>query len=252
MQQDTLFPLEKRLEVVFTGKKFVLPTGLQDTIDAYWNGLIADGNGYTRGEVFTISDIEETEDVTTVIVELSDYAHYLYTRRVGLPGEYACKNLHTSCLFETSDGMLVFGRMGKQTSVPGNIQCVGGGLDKDDVRGVVIDLEHNIRKELQEEVGIDVGDSVSDFGVGYLRYDSRVHSIAAIFILKLSVSSRELSDHYGEFEAKLKDDGEQPEFESLIYVSKDKMEIDALYAKEGRHFDHYLMPLLEVVVSNPI
>ena len=251
MLQDALYRLEKKLEVVFTGQKFDLPDGLQGLIDDYWDSLLRKGNTYTRGEVFTISDIEEAENVTTVMVELSDYAHYLYTKRVGLSEEYACKNLHTSCLIEASDGVLIFGRMGRQTSVPGNTQCVGGGLDKDDIRGTVIDLEHNIRKELSEEVGIDVDseDLVTDFGIRYLRYDSRINSIAAIFMLKLSIPSREFADRYDRFELALREDGEIPEFESLIYVSKERSAIDAMYANEGGHFDHYVMPLLEAVVS---
>ncbi len=61
MLQDALYRLEKKLEVVFTGQKFDLPDGLQGLIDDYWDSLLRKGNTYTRGEVFTISDIEEAE-----------------------------------------------------------------------------------------------------------------------------------------------------------------------------------------------
>jgi predicted NUDIX family phosphoesterase len=251
MEQDKLHAIGRKLEVVFTKEKFILPVELQNKIDEFWDTLIKDGNKYTRGEVFTISNIEEKKDETIVNVDLSDYAHYLYTRRVGLPEKNACKNLHTSCLIETSDSMLIFGRMGKQTSMPGNIQCVGGGLDNEDIQGSVIDLTHNIKKELLEEVGINVDSEklVSAFDIKYLRYDSNVHSVAAIFILKLKITSKEFADLYNVFEAQIIASGELPEFGELVYLKKNKSEIDDFYEKEKKYFDHYMMPLLEEVVS---
>lgn len=251
MQLDKLFPIEKKLEIIFTREKFILPIDLQNKVDEYWESLILDGTPLFRGEVFTIADIEENIDKTIVHVDLSDYAHYLYTRRIGLPEKNACKNLHTSCLIETLDNVLVFGRMGKNTSLPGNIQCVGGGLDNDDICGKVIDLEHNIKKELMEEVGIDADSEkmVEDFSIKYLRYDASVYSIAAIFILKLKITSEELKDSYAKFEAQLIAGGMVPEFKELIYLAKNKLEIEEFYEKEKKYFDHYMMPLLQEVVS---
>ena len=252
MQQDKLCPIEKEnLKVIFTQKKFVLSPELQNEVDNYWNELIKKDNKYTRGEVFTLSDIKKSGDKTLINVDLSDYAHYLYTRRIGLSDENACKNLHTSCLIETSDNVLVFGRMGNQTSVPGNLQCVGGGLDGEDVRGNTLDLEHNSKKELLEEVGVDVdkGKMVNDFGIKYLRHDSKLHSVAAIFILKLKITAKEFSDLYAKFETQIIADGKSPEFGELVYLSKNKLALNNFYEKEKKYFDGYLLPLLQEVIS---
>ena len=250
--QNKLYLIEKnKLEVRFSQKKFTLPMELQNRIDEYWETLIKNGNKYTRGEVFTMSNIEENEGNIIINVDLSDYAHYLFTRRVGLPDKDACKNIHTSCLIETSDNVLVFGRMGEQTSIPGNIQCAGGGLNNEDIRGNVIDLEHNIRKELLEEVGIDVDNEklVGDFSIKYLRYDSNIHSAAAIFILKLKITSHDFAVFYDKFEAQIRAKEELPEFKELVYLPKNKLAVNEFCEKEKKHLDHYMLPLLEEVIS---
>lgn len=247
MLTDTLIELKKKPIVVFTRKRFILPPGLQQAVDDYWKSQLEAGKRYTRGEVFTISDIEEHGDRLIVSVGLSDYAHYIYTRRKGLPEEFACKNIHTSCLIVSSDDTLIFGRMAGHTSDPGNIQCVGGGLDFDDIREDVIDLDHSIGKELWEEVGIALADkgAVSRIDARFLRYDSAVHSIAMIFVLRMQMTAAEFSAHYARFEADLRERGEVPEFESLLYLPRDMESVEAFLASDPGKLDHYMKPLLE-------
>ncbi|NTW45771.1 MAG: hypothetical protein HGB18_01795 [Candidatus Moranbacteria bacterium] len=244
MLSDTLLELKSEPIVTYTGNRFMLPAETQKAVDEYWNGLMAEGKRYTRGEVFTISGIEERGGEVRVAVDLSDYAHYVYTRRVGLPEKYACKNIHTSCLIEAADDVLVFGRMAEHTSDPGNIQCVGGGLDFEDVRENAIDMKHGIGRELREEVGIESEDrkAVLRLDAGYLRYDSGIHSIAVIFLLKLRLTAAEFAEHYARFEEELIEKGEVPEFGSLIYLPKGSVS-EFLVSGPGK-FDHYMRPLL--------
>jgi len=253
MQLDKLFSIEKKdLKVIFHGDKFVLPIEMRNKIDEYWNLLIKNGEKLFRGEVFTVSNIKEINNEIIISVDLSDYAHYLYSRRIGVPEKYACKNLHTSCLIETFDSIFIFGKMGKNTSLFGNIQCVGGGLDNDDIQGDTVDLVHNIKKELAEEVGINIDDNnlVEEFNIRYLKYNPDVYSIAAIFILKLKINAQEFKDSYAKFENQLKSEGIMPEFEKIIFLPKNKLELDDFYKKEKEFLDHYMMPLLKREMSD--
>ncbi len=251
-KQDKLLPIEKeKLVVKLTQERFTLPSALQSKIDKHWEVLSEKKEPLFRGEVFTISKLEEIGGKIIVQVDLSDYAHYLYTRRIGLPEKTACKNMHTACLIETQDGVLVFGRMGKATALPGNVQCVGGGLDKEDIFEDGLDLEHNIKKELMEEVGVDIADSflVADFSLKYLKYSSVIYSVAAIFILKLKITAKEFTESYKSFEAGLTTAGTLPEFGELIYLPKNKLALKNFHQKEQAFLDHYMSSLLKEVIG---
>ena len=155
MQTSKIILVDKKIHLNLLSKKLILPKRIQDKIDGYWEDLLKNGKKYTRGRVFSAIDIKEEKKEIRIDFVLTDYAHYLYSSNVGLPKKYACKNVHTSCLIETTDNVLIFGRMGKNTSRAGIIQCIGGGLDEEDIFGKKIDLKHNMEKELFEEVGID-------------------------------------------------------------------------------------------------
>ncbi|MFA6047264.1 MAG: hypothetical protein WCV59_04230 [Parcubacteria group bacterium] len=188
---------------------------------------------------------ENGNDIKTSLA-ISDYAHYLYTRKIGLPEKYACKNLHTSCLIETSDKVLIFGIMGRDTAISGSVQCVGGGLDKKDIRGNRIDLSHNIKKELMEEVGIEVDDQkiVSSLELKYLKYSPKRNTAAAIFLLKLKISSDEFKKHYENFEKSLAEKGLVPEMGKIVYLKKEKKEIEKFIKNTDFQVDHYMSALL--------
>jgi hypothetical protein len=249
MLPDTLIPV-KQINLKFTNKKISIPVHIQKKIDEHWEGLIKGGKNYTRGEVFSLENLKEKEGVVDAELSLSDYAHYLYSQNISLPFEHACKNIHTSCLIETQDGILVFGRMGHQTSRPGRIQCVGGGLDNDDLENGVIDLRHNIAKELQEEVGLNSKNraTVSNFKLQYLKYSPSINSVAAIFLLSLNMPIAEFKKHYKKFGTELAEKKELPEFGKLIYLKKEKTAVDEFCRHEKESLDHYMGALLGALV----
>jgi hypothetical protein len=238
---------KEKLKVTLNGNKIALPHSIQKDIEDFWKELLSQGGNFKRGEVFTIKNIEDKDGVLRIELGFSDYAHYLFTQRIGLDTEHACKNLHTSCLIETADNKLVFGKMGEHTAIAGTIQCVGGGLDNDDVRGNEVDLENNIIKELTEEAGIDVRDKslVDKFEMKYLRFSLSQNKVAAIFVLKLKIDSEEFKKHYEKFEKQCKERGEKAEFDEMVYLSKDKTKIESFIQKEMDLLDHYMEDLLK-------
>ncbi|MFZ2188662.1 MAG: NUDIX hydrolase [Candidatus Moraniibacteriota bacterium] len=249
IKENKIVEITRPVRLELLQDKFVLPPKIQMKVDAYWKELLQKNAHYSRGEVFTVSSIQEDADKIEIKLSHTDYAHFVYTRDVGLPTEYACVNVHTSCAIETIDDVLVLGVMGKNTAKAGILQFVGGGLDYADVRGHEIDLEHNIVKELQEEVGIDVSNKkqVSELQFRYLKYtnNEKYSSIAAIFHLKLKLSEREFRLHYKKFEKELKTVGKMPEFREMTYLPKNRAAIhELLSAKKINRVDHYMEALL--------
>lgn len=241
----TIEKITKEIEVLYNGEKIILPESLQAKIDAHWNELLESGKKFfTRGEVFTIAKVEETTDKIIVEVAQTDYAHYVYTLYSGIFDDLSCRVIHTSALIETSDKRIIIGEMGSHTASPGKLQCVGGGIDKGDIFGEKFDMLHNITKELQEEVGIDVADEniVKDIKPFYFKKGGSRNSLGLIFMVRLKISEEEFKRHYQKFVAGLQED--PAEFNSLVILEENQKAFDAFCLEGAREKDDYLIPLL--------
>ena len=159
MQPVTITPITKMIRVRFSGKKVILPHHLQEHSNAYWHDLAANGKTYRRGEVFTVTQKDISDDAITVLVEKTDYAHYLYAQNHDDMGVHSIRIIHAAALVETSDKYFIFGKMGSHTARAGIYQLCGGGLDDGDLRGSDFDMTLNVTKELKEELGIDITDT---------------------------------------------------------------------------------------------
>lgn len=249
MKTVKITPLMKEINVHFTGKDVQLPQDIQTKIDEHWTKLIANGRPYQRGEVFTITKREETKNTINLVVERSDYAHFLYSRDVGLLGMHSIYTIHTAALVETYDGYLVFGKMGQQTAQAGHYQSCGGGIDNDDLRGEYLDLEHNITKELEEELGIVVSqrERVKKIQMAYLKEGGPTKKIGVIFRISLNETKDVFLKKYKVFEKELLDRGEIPEFSEIIVLKKEGDEIDVFLKDCDNTFEGTLYPLLQYI-----
>ncbi len=54
----------------------------------------------------------------------------------------------------TSDGALIAARMGAHTANPGRIYFAAGSFDEQDFSGDKVDVEHNMAREVAEEIGV--------------------------------------------------------------------------------------------------
>lgn len=241
----------KKITVRFSNKEVQLPEDIQSKIDTYWDELIASGKPYKRGEIFTVTHQEITEEAISILVEKTDYAHYLYCQNKRSFEEYGVHIIHTAVLVETSDEYYIFGEMGSQTSRNGIIQLCGGGIDNDDLKGEYFDFKHNITKELQEELNIDVNDTsrVSYFDEAYLKEGGPSDKMTVIFKVILNETKDEFLEKYNTFVDHLKERNEDPEFGKIIALKKDKQEITDFFSQENLILDEYMRTLFEKIAS---
>lgn len=239
----------QEVTVRFSNKEVRLPEVIQSKIDSYWQELLDSGKPYKRGEVFTVTHKEVTGNAVNVLVEKTDYAHYLYCQSKESLDENGVHIIHTAVIVESSDGYFLFGEMGPQTSRYGIIQLCGGGIDNDDLKGEYFDFRHNITKELQEELDIDVADTarVTYFDEAYLKEGGPTDKMTVIFRVVLSDTKDEFLERYGVFVERLKKVGEDPEFGEIIVLRKDKQEINDFFSQENLTLDEYMKPLFEKI-----
>lgn len=239
--------LRKKLIVRFSGKKTPLPQGIQEKIDTYWDELFQSGKNYKRGEVFTVTEKVVLGDCIEILVEKTDYAHYLYCQNIDTLGEYGVHIIHTAVLVETSDDKTIFGRMGEHTSRSGIYQLCGGGIDNDDLKDDVFDFEHNIEKELQEELGIDIGDKqrIKLFDLAYFKEGGSTDKMTVVYRVVLNETSAEFMKRYNDFVLQLQKNGEQPEFDEIIVLDKNRRAFSHFLNQKDIKLDEYMEPLFE-------
>ncbi len=251
MKDFIVSPLTKKLIVRFSNEAVVLPRNIQEKIDVYWDELLRSGKPYKRGEVFTVTKKESFDDRLEILVEKTDYAHYLYCQNVDALGDYGVHIIHTASLVETNDEKTIFGKMGEQTSRSGIHQLCGGGIDNDDLKDGIFDFEHNITKELQEELGIDVNDAqrVETFELAYLKEGGPTDKMTVIYRITLNETSNRFMTRYDEFSRQLQADGEVPEFGEIVILDKRKESLEIFFNQEGIRLDEYMKPLFDHLVQ---
>ncbi|TCJ80385.1 UNVERIFIED_ORG: 8-oxo-dGTP pyrophosphatase MutT (NUDIX family) [Anoxybacillus amylolyticus] len=229
--------IKSKITAFYHGETIELNERDKREINEYWEKLINDGRPLIRGPVFTILDISNSHNELNINLSLTDYAHYMYT--INNPGRLTreCMVVFTSALVETVDGYLVIGEMGSHTSTPGRLQCPGGGIDKSDIKGRIVDFEGNIVSELAEELGIEQGIDYHKVIPKYIKTGGDNNFVAIIFYVNISLTKDELQRRF-----EILQSSKQSEFQSLQFIEKKKC---ADFSKINKKpVVDYLYPLL--------
>ena len=233
-------------------RPLVLPQGIRRTIDAFWLEAAARNPSLFRGTVYTVTQVERRGRGLQVTLRPTDYAHHLYTTRVGLVPEYACRVLYAAGLVRTADGRLVFGEMAEGTANAGRLQGVAGGLDASDLREGALDLPGSLRREAREELGIDLDDGriVQGWGARYLKEGGAANSLVVLYEITLAVPWLSLRERYDAFAQAIAAQGETPEFARLVVLEATPAAVERFLAEYPRRRVDYLEPLLRAACGS--
>jgi hypothetical protein len=241
--------LPENITLRLSGDKVVLPKTLRAKIDKHWQTLLQSTSRFTNGEVFTVVGVQDSARGTDILLAETDYAHYMYSHQAGNLGEHTVRIIHSAAMVITGDDKLIFGSMSKYTSRPGTIQTCGGGFDHKDARGQVIDVEHNIASELEEELGINLYDQtmVGDFSTVYLKYGGPTGKMTICYVVHVKPTSAAFMEQYHDFVERLKAQDEEPEFEHLFSLDRNQQAIDDFIAAYGDRLDEFMPILLQTM-----
>ncbi|HHX58366.1 MAG TPA: hypothetical protein GX706_01190 [Candidatus Moranbacteria bacterium] len=251
MKPFKIYPFNKKLTLHFSGKRVKPSSVLKKEINNFWNDLISSGKKYSRGEVFTVVKKEVTDKEIKILLDQTDYAHYLYSTQVDL-GNNSVRVIHSAVMVETADNYIVMGKMGQQTARAGTYQFSGGGLGKGDLKDGFFDLDYATRRELLEEFNLDVLDEkrVKDFAPIYFKEGGPTDKMTVIYQVKLRGSKKNFFSQYEKFVSDLKYKGQAPEFESLVAFKNNLQGIEEFFSQHrNQKFDEYMLPLFEYIKS---
>ena len=205
-----------------------IPKDVEEGVQAYWNELIAKYSGMFNGALYSVINMENDDGIVTITCEPSDYAHYKYSE-IKDPGEYACRIMYAGCILVSSDKKLFVPLNGVGSEFVGKIQGIGGVIDPSDriIGGSYREdgsTENNklsplvtALRELEEEVGKEIRDSVSEIGKSYLVTNDNKYGFPFVFYSDLD--SENILYAFDSFK---KETGSN-EVDRLIYFGKDDM-----------------------------
>ncbi|MEG1254931.1 hypothetical protein [Clostridium sp.] len=242
MRDTIISKYDDRIAVYYTKNKISLPENYSSEVEKHWAQLKLQDEHFFRGDAYTITNIEINENKVNIFVSLTDYAHFLYTihrKKFIVPD---CRVIHTSVLIETIDNKFAIGVMNTGTAAPNKLQLIGGGIDKNDIEGDVFDLHHNIKKEIFEELGIDVADAriVKSLNPYVLKSGGEDNFLSAIFKMELLINEDELAQRLVHHNEVLILKGENPEIKSLIFIDISKKAVEKLVNEDSRYRDRNL------------
>lgn len=133
-------------------------------INAHWAEAVAEKPHMFDGRVHFAVDHGVEGDALTAICVPGRFATMLYWRDQGYPDK-SFKHVFGCVAPRTSDGAFLIGRMSAHTANAGRVYFPGGAIDEDDVKGDRIDIDSNISREMEEELGLKPSDF--PFAPGY-------------------------------------------------------------------------------------
>ena len=239
--------IDKDVILKYEDRYIELPEELQKDIKKFWENVIKDNPNLFDGENFVIESMHENENTIELLAVKSHYSHYLYNERVGIQEEkFRACSPWTGILLQTTDNYLVVGQMDKTTSKPDCLQIPGGQLDTSDINGDKLDLIQNLKRELKEEINIDL-DTI-DYKFKYLEYPNIKRNVYGFIALgKIDKTKDKLETHFKEYKKYLLENNLETEFEKLVFFKKENAlnELDKLPNPKRP----YLRELLKVAMQ---
>lgn len=238
----------QKLIITYEDTKVVLPKEIREKIDNNWNEFIHQNPNLWNGDVTRVSKYFENNNEIHIFCQKTDYAHYLYEERKGLPLEFACVNISAGCLLETTDEYYVIGELDEKMSYPHMLQVSGGNVDKMDMEHGIVDIMKTISREVMEEINIDLNNpsQISNLLLKYI-YNSENGEQPKVQIFakaRLNMTAEEMKVHYNNYFEYLIKNKLELEFGRIHLIDKSKA-IERLEKIDNPKRD-YLIPLIKM------
>lgn len=242
----------QKLIITYEDTKVILPKEIREKIDNNWKKFVKQNPNLWNGDVTRVSSYSENNNEIQILCQKTDYAHYLYEERKGLPLEFACVNISAGCLLETIDKHYVIGELDEKMSYPHMLQVSGGNVDKNDMENGIVDIMKTISREVMEEINIDLSNSsqVSNVLLKYI-YNSEKDEQPKVQIFakaRLNMTADEMKEYYNNYFEYLVKNNLELEFGKIHLINKDKA-IQILENMDNPKRD-YLIPLIKIDLLN--
>lgn len=204
-----------RLKIKVEKDPVRLPGWMAAAVDRYWEETVKDRPHFFRGPVLTTTGVHKGRDAVTIRCAFTDFAHYWFSKTMHDGDRFQAHPLFAAAVPITTDGKLIFARMGENTARPHRIQAVGGMALPEEVSAGTFLAETSAVREMVEEIGMDRADLASPPQTVGATLDED-GSVAVAVRCALALSEAELKERVERFWEELTRLGQDPELEALI------------------------------------
>jgi len=136
----------------------------RDEIDRYFAQLRRDRPGVWNGRVLLLHRYAISGGVLRGACFETDYASFCAWRYWNFP-DPAVANVFAAAALRTADSAYLVGEMAPHTAAAGRLYFPAGTPEPNDIdAGGALDLADNVRRELREETGLDIGEFEAEPG----------------------------------------------------------------------------------------
>lgn len=235
--------VNKPIILKFEDREINLPNKLKEDIRKFWEDAVKENPNLYNGQNYVVEKVSETEENIQMLIVKTDYAHYLYDERIGIREEnYRCCSPFGGILILTKDNYFVIGEMDKTTSVPYCLQIPGGGIDINDIKNGIININSNIKRELREELNFNLDDI--DYKIEFMEYPSKARNTYGFLAIgKVNLTKDDLKQHFEDYKEYLIRNNSEVELNKLIFLPKEHAleELDKL--------SNYKRPYLRALIK---
>jgi 8-oxo-dGTP pyrophosphatase MutT (NUDIX family) len=136
-------------------------------IDAHWAQLVERNPQHYNGRVLLMRGLDVVATASGRKLQgacfVAEYKGFLAWRDFGHP-DATIRNAFGMAALRSADGAFLLGEMDSSTANAGRIYFPAGTPEPNDIVGGAIDLEGNVRRELEEETGITAREVEFDAG----------------------------------------------------------------------------------------
>ena len=191
-----LIPIEKNLQFYLKEPLEIEKTPSQSSkIEATRNEFIPGREGkYYNGEIFTVTNIEETTTSYLIEIGKAKYADLIYATK---NQDLLIWSLYAAIIFQTKDNYYLLIRNNHK-----ELSFIGGMASEEDFQEQTFSPTFCLKRELKEELGIDLNNKeiVPDYKISYLKVpgDNKLtyHSFGIIFTGSLNYTKEELQSYF--------------------------------------------------------
>lgn len=161
------------------------------------------------------------------------YSLYLYLNQFPQTNQrYRVRTISPVAVISTSDDYLAFGLTAEHTSLAGKILAPGGSLDLQDVEGNEVNIVGGMKRELQEETGINRDQIESLVPFCLFKPKSRF-ALGIAYQTRLYLDKKQLEELFKEHNARLREQGEEPELSELRIVANDQNDLSPFFTQHN-------------------
>lgn len=231
-----IVPIDKKL--TFINKKPIevyKDLSLEKRIQENWNAFLQENDGYFNGDIYVVTDLNETHEEYILEIGKAKYADLIYAKK---NIDLSILSLFVSIALKTKDNYCVLIKNNHDM-----INTIGGFASNEDFINEIFSPEICLEREVKEEIGLNINNKndIIEYHRKYLKIPAKkenMYPCGIVFTGLLNYTKTELEEYFN----KQKENFDNEIKELLFYTKDNYLDLNKIENKAS-----YLVELIETI-----